>query len=64
MSRAGRRRNLAEELRGLAVQVQGLVPSHRDPERFHLEKSEVVADIRRLADDVSPHPERRGRAAS
>lgn len=33
----------------LAVKVARLSPSHRDPERFHVEKSEVVAELRRLA---------------
>lgn len=33
----------------LARQVQRLTPSHRHPERFHENKSEVVAALRQLA---------------
>ena len=36
-------------LSSLAARVARLTPSHRDPERFHVEKSEVVAELRRLA---------------
>jgi len=36
-------------LSSLATRVARLTPSHRDPERFHVEKSEVVAELRRLA---------------
>lgn len=39
-------------LRGLeeiAERVRRLVPSHRDPERFHLEKSEIEHQLRRMA---------------
>jgi hypothetical protein len=33
----------------LADKVHHLAPSHRDPERFHIDKSEIVAELRRLA---------------
>lgn len=33
----------------LANRVRRLVPSHRDPEAFHEAKSEIEADLRRLA---------------
>jgi hypothetical protein len=33
----------------LAERVSRLCPDHRDPERFHLDKSEIVHDLRRLA---------------
>jgi len=33
----------------LAARVSRLSPSHNDPERFHVEKSEIVHDLRRLA---------------
>jgi hypothetical protein len=46
-------------LEDLAQRVSRLVPSHRDPERFHLDKSEIVEDIRRLSQLV---PDRSDRA--
>lgn len=39
----------ADQLARLAARVARLAPSHRDPERFHEEKSEIAADLRRLA---------------
>jgi len=36
-------------LADLASRVDRLSPSHHDPERFHVEKSEIVHDLRRLA---------------
>ncbi len=33
----------------LAERIRRLVPSHRDPERFHVEKSEIEHQLRRLA---------------
>lgn len=33
----------------LADKVRRLSPSHRDPERFHIDKSEIEAELRRLA---------------
>lgn len=36
-------------LRLIADRVRRLSPSHRDPERFHADKSEIEADLRRLA---------------
>ncbi len=36
-------------LEALADRVSRLSPSHRDPHRFHEDKSEVVAELRRLA---------------
>ena len=44
--------SLPEVLQELAGQVQRLSPSHRDPERFHEDKSEIVAELRRLARGV------------
>ena len=32
----------------LAHRVQRLAPDHRDPEKFHEDKSEIVAELRRL----------------
>lgn len=37
------------ELERLATAVQFLLPSHGDPERFHIEKSEIVNALRDLA---------------
>ncbi len=38
----------------IADKVRRLSPSHRDPERFHIDKSEIEADLRRLAKE-RPH---------
>ena len=45
-------------LRDLAARVERNVPHHREPERFHAEKSEIAAALRRLA---SSQPRRRAR---
>ena len=39
----------ADKIDDLAARVSRLSPSHNDPERFHVEKSEIVHDLRRLA---------------
>lgn len=39
----------AAELEMLAGAVARLSPDRRDPERYHLDRSEIVADLRRLA---------------
>lgn len=39
----------AADLDRLAGAVARLSPSHRDPEAFHVSKSEIVAELRRLA---------------
>lgn len=36
-------------LHDLASAVRRLSPSHRDPERFHMDKSEIERALRRLA---------------
>jgi hypothetical protein len=33
----------------IADKVRRLSPCHRDPEQFHIDKSEIEADLRRLA---------------
>lgn len=38
-----------EALAALANRVQRLSPDRRDPERYHAEKSEIAAELRRLA---------------
>jgi hypothetical protein len=32
----------------LADRIERLAPSHRDPERFHIEKSEIAFELRGL----------------
>jgi hypothetical protein len=44
--------SLPDLLSDLACQVQRLSPSHRDPERFHEDKSEIIAELRRLAQEI------------
>jgi hypothetical protein len=39
----------SENLAELAHRVERLMPSHRDPEQFHVEKSEIAHALRRLA---------------
>ncbi|HEX4237715.1 MAG TPA: hypothetical protein VHZ64_07230 [Xanthobacteraceae bacterium] len=41
--------DVAEQLRALARRVRHNVPHHRDPERFHVEKSEIEHALGRLA---------------
>ena len=50
-----------QSLEELANRVRGLVPSHRDPEAFHEAKSEIEAELRRLA-RVLPMARLTGRA--
>ncbi len=40
-------------LEEIADRVRRLIPSHRDPERFHVEKSEIEHELRRLAREAS-----------
>ena len=40
----------AQQLRDLSRAVRRLGPDHRDPERFHVEKSEIAAKLMKLAD--------------
>lgn len=49
-------REQVQALEDLARRVQRLAPSHRDPERYHADKSEVVRDLRRLARGELPAP--------
>lgn len=39
----------ATDLHALADRLERLAPSHRDPHRYFEEKSELVAELRRLA---------------
>lgn len=40
---------LSNDLHALADRLARLAPSHRDPDHYFEEKSEIVADLRRLA---------------
>jgi hypothetical protein len=40
---------LSPELDALADRVRRLLPSHRDPERFHVERDAIERALRRLA---------------
>lgn len=54
VSASGIAGRLAERLHGLADQVLRLAPpSSRNPEGFHIAKSELVGELRRLARDAS-----------
>jgi hypothetical protein len=41
-----------QQLDELAARLVRLVPTHRDPERFHIEKDTLAAELRRLARDM------------
>ncbi len=45
---------VSELLRDLASRVERNVPRHRDPEQFHIEKSEIACELRRLAKRDTP----------
>lgn len=45
---------VSELLRDLASRVERNVPHHRDPEQFHIEKSEIASELRRLAKRDAP----------
>ncbi len=48
----------ANILQDLASRVERNVPHHRDPEQFHIEKSEIASELRRLAQrDARRHPQ-------
>ena len=46
----------AEALLDLARRVRRLTPCRRDPERFHVEKSEIEAALRRMAKEPGRRP--------
>ena len=48
------RRGSCPYLLSLADRVRRLLPSHRDPEAFHLEKAEIEHELRRLAAQRAP----------
>jgi hypothetical protein len=41
--------NLAEEIKLIAKRVDRNVPSHRDPEDFHSQKSQISEDLKAIA---------------
>jgi hypothetical protein len=43
-----------KRIRALAERVRRLMPMSSDPERFHLEKSEIEADLATLAGEMDP----------
>ncbi len=45
----GRLTPIAETLADIASRLRCLAPDHRDPERFHLDKAELVHELRALA---------------
>lgn len=53
----------AEKLRDLSSQVGRLSVDRRDPERFFVERSEVQAELRRLAGELESRRERHGEVA-
>jgi hypothetical protein len=40
---------ISDELERIALAVQFLAPSHGDPERFHVDKADIVHALRDLA---------------
>lgn len=42
-------RTHAQLIEAVANRIRKLVPSHRDPEAFHVEKSEIEAELREIA---------------
>lgn len=45
--------DMASKLYDIAEQLRDLSPSHYDPERYHMDKDELVKAIIDLADDVA-----------
>ncbi len=43
----------SDDVMRLAERVGRLSPSHRDPERFHADKSQIVSELRRLAREIA-----------
>ncbi len=48
----------AAVLLSLATRIRRLIPDHRDPEAFHVEKDAIERELRRLAYNVWPAPGR------
>jgi len=45
-------RPFADRLEELARRVERLIPRRRDPDAYHEDKSEIVAQLRRIAKEV------------
>lgn len=43
-----------QKMAELADRLRRLCPDHRDPERFHIEKSEIEYQLRSLSRSVTP----------
>lgn len=43
------------QIEDLAYRVRRLTVSHRDPERFHIDKSEIAHELHCLASSLAPH---------
>ncbi|MDX8517966.1 hypothetical protein [Mesorhizobium dulcispinae] len=43
---------IAERLHDIADRLARLTPSHRDPHRYHEDKSELIDALRRLASEA------------
>lgn len=46
------------EIEDLAQRVRRLTVSHRDPERFHIDKSEIAHELHCLARSLDPHTQK------
>lgn len=46
----------AKVLRELASRVRRLMPLNHEPERFHVEKSEIIRDLTSMAEEFAPSP--------
>lgn len=43
----------SDRLRKLARQVERLEPDRRDPEKFHVDKSEIAGELKRIAKEAA-----------
>lgn len=44
---------LTDRILDLAKRVADNVPAHRDPERFHEEKSEIVRELKKVSREIA-----------
>ena len=54
----------ADELRRLASEVARLVPDRHDPEAFFVNRSEIAAQLRKLAQSLFEHIRQRSAACA
>ena len=47
-----------QKIGDLANRIRRLCPDHRDPERFHIEKSEIEHQLRQLASSIHHLPQK------